>query len=130
MIVTKSLLQYEEYNNKIAFILVFLFFLIICALLLFFFFFLTSNCMLRQTYQRGHRASMICSRAYTQVNFHPRIFKKIMYTFTDFNTTQNNSPQYCDFAVSLSGFIYLRNKQGTEYCKITAHISNGSPLVF
>lgn len=39
-----------------------------------------------------------------------------------------NSPQYCDFAVrdnfvNLSGFIYLRNKQGTEYCKATAHLS-------
>lgn len=35
-----------------------------------------------------------------------------------------------DIFVSLSGFIYLRNKQGTEYCKATAHISNSSPLVF
>lgn len=71
-----------------------------------------------------NRASMFRSRAYTQVNLHPSS------THFQQNTNENNSPRYCDFAVSLSGFIYLRNKQGTEYCKITAHISNSSPLVF
>lgn len=52
--------------------------------------------------------------------------------FTHFNKTQSKIIflSIVTLLSSLSGFIYLRNKQGTEYCKITAHISNSSPLVF
>lgn len=77
---------------------------------------------------------MFCSRAHAQVNFCPRTKKrkKEIYRFHSFTHKKTKMIilmvwQCCQ--TSLSGFICSRNKQGTEYCKLTVHISNRSPRV-
>lgn len=81
--------------------------------------------MLQQTYVRGRGVSVCCTGAYTQVNFYP-IFKEM--TIVLVTVDKNLQIQIIVLSVlTLSVFMFVRMKPGTEYCKRTAHTHNSSP---
>lgn len=81
--------------------------------------------MLRQTYQRGRRSIHVWQESIHSGQFSPIHFQQqqIKHKLTIIVLG------YVTLLSVLSGFLYMRNKQGTEYCKTTAHISNSSPLL-